>query len=228
MTTRLRLSGLALIVANLAPLAGVLMFDWSIGSIIILYWFENVVIGCLNVARMALASPVPERVPGIGLAVVAMHGFKLLLIPFFVFHYFFFCAIHGVFVFSLFPDHDGYFADPEGFSLLGTLGNAIAIFATPLALAALALALSHLVSFGINYLGNREYERADLRQLMGAPYNRIVVLHLTIIFGGMATQMLGQPLWLVVVFVAIKIGVDLKMHVAEHVKASQGAVTPPA
>jgi hypothetical protein len=152
---------------------------------------------------MALASPVPERVPGIGLAVVAMHGFKLLLIPFFVFHYFFFCAIHGVFVFSR----------------LGTLGNAIAIFATPLALAALALALSHLVSFGINYLGNREYERADLRQLMGAPYNRIVVLHLTIIFGGMATQMLGQPLWLVV---------DLKMHVAEHVKASQGAVTPPA
>lgn len=226
MTSPLRFSVLALIVANLAPLAGVLIFDWSISSVIILYWFENIVIGCLNVARMMLASP--DGIPGASMPAAAMHGIKIFLIPFFIFHYFFFCAGHGVFVFSLFPDEQGYFPQTDGFSMLAILRHAIEIFGTPLAFAATALALSHLVSFAVNTIGNREFERVNIMQLMGAPYSRIVVLHMTIIFGGLATQLLGAPLWLIVVFVAVKIGVDLKMHVTEHIKVNQAPVTQPA
>jgi hypothetical protein len=122
----------------------------------------------------------------------------------------------------MFEDDSGYFSDTGGMNLLGTLGHAVEIFSTPLAFAAAALALSHAVSFFTNYLGGGEYQRLDLMRLMTMPYRRIVVLHLTIIFGSFATLAFGEPVWLIVILVLVKIGVDLKMHVAEHVKAADG------
>ena len=50
--------------------------------------------------------------------------------------------------------------------------------------AALALFLSHLVSFIFNYIGKGEYKQSKVNDLMGQPYGRVVVLHVTIILGG--------------------------------------------
>jgi hypothetical protein len=205
---RLKLSSATLLGANLLPLAGVSFLGWSVSSVIILYWFENIVIGVLNVARMLRSAP-DER---------AGHGLKFILIPFFIFHYFFFCAGHGIFVFGMFPDQDGYFATGPGIELLGTLFRAIEIFATPLAFAAAALAARHIVSFVLNYLGGHEYERLGMQQLMMLPYGRIVVLHVTILFGGFAIMALGEPIWLILIMVVVKVAVDLKFHLREHLR----------
>jgi hypothetical protein len=230
---RLKLTSATLLAANLVPLCGVLWWQWSVSSVIVLYWFENIIIGVINVARMIAFSPAdgslaslvgateeqlaatPQAVRNLNVPMLA-HGAKLFMVPFFVFHYFFFCAGHGVFVFSMFPDEDGYFAADNGIDMLGTLGRAIEIFSTPLAFAAVILASSHVVSFFVNYLGGAEYRRLDVRQLMMMPYGRIVVLHLTIIFGGFATMALGEPVWVVVILVLVKMVVDLKMHLKEH------------
>ncbi len=59
----------------------------------------------------------------------------------------------------------------------------------------------------------------NVRRLMVMPYGRIIALHLTIIFGGIATMALGEPLWVLVILVAVKTAVDLKMHLTEHKKA---------
>jgi len=214
---RIRLSSLALIAANLAPLAGVLFLGWSVSSVIVLYWFENVVLGVLNVARMALSSTAGNE-PGTRGAGLDQNS-KSFLIPFFILHYFFFCAGHGVFVFALFPDEQGFFPAQQGFAMLGTLWRAVEIFATPLAFAAFALAASHVVSFFVNYLGGREYESFDVKQLMRMPYGRIVVLHLTILFGAMAITALNEPIWSIVILVAVKSLVDLGMHLREHRQA---------
>lgn len=56
---------------------------------------------------------------------------------------------------------------------------------------------------------------------MSQPYRRIVVLHLTIILGGGAAMALGSPTWALVALLALKIGMDLRAHLAEH--ASVGA-----
>lgn len=230
---RLKLSSTTLLAANLVPLAGVLLWQWSVSSVIVLYWFENVVLGVINVARMITFSPpdqslasvvdatdeqlagTPEAVRNLNVAMLA-RGAKFFLVPFFMFHYFFFCAGHGVFVFSMFPDEAGYFAEANGIDMLGTLGRAIEIFSTPLALAAVVLAASHVISFFVNWLGGGEYNRFDIRQLMMMPYARIVVLHLTIIFGGFATMALDEPIWVVAILVLVKMAVDLKMHLREH------------
>jgi len=51
----LRLSAIALILANFVPVFGVLYWGWSVGSIIALYWAENWVIGALNLPKMWMA-----------------------------------------------------------------------------------------------------------------------------------------------------------------------------
>jgi len=239
---QLRLSAAALLFANSIPLAGVLLWQWSVSSVVILYWFENVVIGVVNVLRMAFASPANldllalakkrtggdeaklaeiEQALGRVNTPAVRSALKLFVIPFFIVHYFGFCAGHGVFVFSMFGDADGYFGDSPGMNPFDALGRAAWIFSTPLAVAAGALALSHAFSFVQNYLLGGEYARLNVRRLMIMPYGRIVALHITIILGGIATMALGEPLWVVVILVAVKTVVDLKMHLTEHRKAAR-------
>src|SRR5204863_10015123 len=47
-------SGLALIGANLVPLAGVLFFGWDLSSVMVLFWAESGVIGFYTALKMAI------------------------------------------------------------------------------------------------------------------------------------------------------------------------------
>ena len=49
-------SGIALVVTNLLPLAGVFFFGWTVFEVLALYWLENVVIGILNLPKILTAS----------------------------------------------------------------------------------------------------------------------------------------------------------------------------
>jgi hypothetical protein len=51
---------------------------------------------------------------------------------------------------------------------------------------------------------------------MKEPYRRIVVMHITIIFGGWFILALGAPAWALVLLVGLKTGVDLAAHRREH------------
>ena len=55
---------------------------------------------------------------------------------------------------------------------------------------------------------------------MGAPYGRVVVLHVAIIFGGMAVMALGQPVFMLMVLVLLKLGMDVGLHLRQHRKNS--------
>ena len=48
-------SVIALVLANLVPLAGVFLFRWEVFPLLFLFWLENVVIGVLNAAKMLFA-----------------------------------------------------------------------------------------------------------------------------------------------------------------------------
>ena len=59
-----RLSVWTLLLSNLIPLYGVLVHDWDVFPIMLLFWSENVVIGVMNVARMLVVQP-PKAEPGV-------------------------------------------------------------------------------------------------------------------------------------------------------------------
>jgi hypothetical protein len=83
-------------------------------------------------------------------------------------------------------------------------------------IAALALFLSHGASFLFNYIGRGEYLTASPTRQMGAPYGRVVVLHLTILFGAFAIAILGAPQFALLLLVGLKTAFDLGLHVREH------------
>lgn len=229
------ISMLALVLANLVPLYGVLFDDWSIFFVMFVYWMENVVVGFYNVLRMLFACgtdlPVGEEeggkdakaapaaaagarpVPPNGLLTATQlftHGIKLFIIPFFIFHYGMFTLIHGVFVVTLFgkgitggPAFSGGPFSIVAESLAGA-PDQLSIF-----WAFAALMISHGISFGLNYMKDGEYLRVSAPELMGRPYPRIVVLHLTILFGGFGVMALGGAMPALVLLTVLKIAVDV-------------------
>jgi hypothetical protein len=199
-----RPSVVALLVANLVPLYGVFVLGWEVFPLILLFWLENVIVGVLNVLKMICARP-DDRSWWIG---------KLFFVPFFAVHYGMFTLVHGIFVFTLFGSGAGNMPasnlDPS--AVLHTIMSSGVVWA------ALALLASHGFSFVTNYLGAGEYRNADLKVLMGQPYARVVVLHLTIIFGGFVMMALGSPRAGLVLLVALKVAMDLRAHLRERDK----------
>ena len=224
---------LALVGVNLIPLLGVVQWDWSVFEIVFLYWCENLIIGLITVLKMLCSAPdisqggmnieipgkgparripLPENLPGNFMLLI-----KLFLVPFFLFHYGMFCMGHGTFIFAIFSD--------ETFGS-GEINDALAMLQGPLLIACGALLASHMYSFLANYIGAGKYRRSNPMVLMMAPYKRIVILHLTIIFGAGLTMFLGSPFWLLAVLILLKIGMDVRAHLQERKRFASGVEHP--
>ena len=194
-------SAWVLVAANLLPLAGVLFWGWDVFPLLVLFWMENVVIGVFNALKMLLADP----------ADAALWAGKLFMVPFFCVHYGMFTAVHGVFVFSLFGAKK---YATHGFDVIGPAAAVAREYGLWLPLG--VLVASHAFSFAWNYLYRGELNRVSLAELMAKPYGRVVVLHVTILFGGFGAMLLGSPLWALLLLLGLKIGLDFKAHVKEH------------
>src|SRR4051812_25735615 len=49
-----------LVASNLVPLAGVAFGGWRLGSVMVLYWLENGIVGIVTVARLLLVTFGPQ------------------------------------------------------------------------------------------------------------------------------------------------------------------------
>ncbi len=201
-TSILNPSVLALLAANLYPVVGVVFFGWDAFYLLILFWMENLVIGFYTVIKMLL---VPRDTAG--------WAAKLFLIPFFCVHYGIFTLVHGIFIFVLFGG--GLIS---GTSTMDITSAWHKIINYQLAWGALALLISHGVSLFQNYIGAQEYQQSKLTELMQQPYGRVVILHLTIIFGGFLVMIRGSPAIGLILLVAIKTLIDIRAHLQEHDK----------
>ncbi|OGA68515.1 MAG: hypothetical protein A3F77_17335 [Betaproteobacteria bacterium RIFCSPLOWO2_12_FULL_67_28] len=202
-----------LIAANLLLLVGVLYWGWRIGDVVILYWVENLVIGAMHVLRILFADP--DAMRSAAAPVQSTGGermaAKTALAAFFLVHYGGFCAVHGMFLASLFPVRGPMGVPLEIWQILADRlrePGALAVIA--------ALALSHGYSFARNYIGREEYRRVDIARMMFRPYGRIVVVHLFIIAGGLLLQGTRAPVAALLLFILLKTGIDYTMHRRER------------
>ncbi len=158
-------SVLALLVANAFPLVGVFLFGWEVFPLLVIFWMENVIVGFFNILKM-LAVPMQPALA---------HLAKLFMVPFFMVHYGIFTMVHGVFVMFLFGGKERMMDGIPGLSdWFGVVRE------ERLGWAMLALFLSHGISFIYNFLMKGECRRVSLPELMGQPYARVIVLHMTI------------------------------------------------
>jgi hypothetical protein len=233
-------SVIALVLANLFPLAGVFLFHWEVFPLLFLFWLENVVIGILNVAKMLFACGGTMEslatIPGIDpesrqkfLDVTAgrlksadpamlnspalQWGLKLFLIPFFCFHYGMFTFVHGVFVVALFGGGINH-----GAGFLNVAMVLQIIHDNHLALPFAGLAVSRVISFFQNFLWHGEFRRTNVMTQMTQPYGRVVLMHVTILIGGFLMMALKSPAAGLALLVVLKMAFDLAGHQREREK----------
>ena len=193
---------LALVVANLVPVAGMVFFGWNLSDVMVLYWAESAIIGLFNIAKIAV----------IGRWAALFAG------PFFAAHFGGFMAVHFLFIYTIFV---------EGFQGDGPSGDMAGVFALFAGLwpALLALALSHGYSFFANFLGRKEYLGRTVKDQMSEPYSRIIFMHLVLIFGGGLAMVLGEPTIVLLIVIAIKIVVDIRSHRKQRESAQRPRAT---
>ncbi|MCL5271246.1 MAG: DUF6498-containing protein [bacterium] len=224
--SRIDLSIVSLAAANMVPVVGVIWFGWNAAVIILLYWSENVIIGLYGVLKLTLPkvdNPLGDLC-------------KLFVIPFFCVHFGGFCAAHGLFLMVLLRLSAGIeaaFQLGEEFESLfrGLTWPGPLIFPQLLILVIAGLwrgrplgsewqiaglLVSHGVSFIQNYIFKREYRSATLTNLMFQPYERVLSLHAAIIVAGVPVVMLGSPVPLLFFLVALKVAMDVRLHVRSH------------
>lgn len=211
-----RISLLALVGANLIPFAGIILFGWDVSYIVLIYWMENLIVGFYNILKMAFFK-MQER---------AENFIKFFYIPFFCVHYGGFCAVHGFFLTTFFKIGTGASPLDNGSAWWGPLVFLQLLFSViarfwasgppEMIWAVAGLFISHGISFVENYILGREYITSSMDKLMHQPYQRIIVMHLAILAGGIFVLKLDSPMPLLIILVMLKIFFDLHLHKKSH------------
>ncbi len=210
---------LALVIANMAPIYGVVVFGWDAFYIVLLYWAENLIIGFYNILKIAFARA-EHPIFNLG---------KLFQIAFFIIHYGGFVAVHGLFIFLLFGKSEAGKALELGRHpwpcflvfvqlLIGVIRHCWTTIPNDMKYVMGALFLSHGVSFVRNYLVAGEYKTSKPKDLMGQPYSRVVIMHIAILAGGFLSFSIGSPAGVLIVLIVLKTIIDVKLHLRQHRK----------
>jgi hypothetical protein len=185
---------ITLAISNIVPLIGVLLGYWNAFDIIFLYWLENIIIGIVALIRITI-SPDSE-----GKAA----GKNIFIAFFFCLHYGFFTYGHGIFVASFFEEQlvgSQQIADQNIVSIAYFMLTQQAVQLT-----IIAMFLAHLIDLIFAYQSRKI---APAQQEMFKPYKRIIVLHMTIIFGGFLATAFDNTLGIALVMIGLKIFYDL-------------------
>ena len=178
-----------------------------------LYWLESAIIGVFTVLKMLrtegnLVSNESIKMTINGETVKAPQAnpfsAKLFYVPFFTIHYGLFMIVHLVFLLAFFG------------STLFTLNSSGSLDFGGVLVGFLSLVFSHAMSYRINFIGKGEYKVLNASQLMMSPYPRIIVMYLTVLFGGFFAMFSGQSVTALALLVILKTAVDIASHSFEH------------
>jgi len=201
------ISTISLILANLVPIIGIIFLNWNLFSTLIFYWSESVIIGLFNLIKIIKVpvSIIEIENKEIGTNTVKQKVGKTFFCIFFIIHYGIFMLVHLMFIVLLFGSKYSINHITDIIPIIKEIG-----------LAVLFLLLSHGISYYHHFIKRKEYQNKNMMSLMIAPYKRIIVMHLTLIFGAFIVVLTNFPKIVIILFILIKTIVDLKAHNKEH------------
>jgi hypothetical protein len=181
-----------IIASNLLPIFGLLFLGWSMGSVMILYWVENIMVGFFTLLKMIFA----DEQAGMWLV-------RLPAMLFFCVHFGGFCAVHLIFILVLFMPQ---FHQPLNLQAIPAVFLDLLV---GLWLPILGMFISYSISFYQHYLGDGVYQRVTIYNLMAEPYPRIIPMHFGLILAGFFVVALGSPIGVVILLVLLKTGAEV-------------------
>jgi len=183
-----------LVIANLVPLIGALMFGWELSEIMVLYWAETGVILLYQIAKHFVMSPV--------LGVLASI-FSLASVGAFM-------AMHLLFVWEIFVKQSFNSDNVMGSDLVEVL-EYFGLLSPALA----ALMVSHGYSFFTNFWPRRELYRINRLKIRGV-MDRVVLMHITLIFGAFLVFVTNSGSAGALLLIVLKVGADILAHRKHH------------
>jgi len=201
---RLTFSLVALVLANLLPIAGVLFFGWSLFELLYLYVLEAAVMGIYNIPKVLLAQGTRrERLEElrwflVGSGLLIMAEFAILV--------------------RLFGGPDG---TPTASSVITNKDfRVLWERADVVVVTLIALFVSHGISFYTNFLRKKEYLQKTAKEQTRAGIMRIVLVHVVLGFGGTFLTEFGSAVPLLALLGFLKIIADVVAHRREHAQVA--------
>jgi hypothetical protein len=238
-----RVTSLAIIIANVVPLLGVIFSGWNPSEILYLYWLESLIVGFFTLAAILGSGLLQYRDDDLRWGMLALTLFTAV---FFTLHYGGFNFGHGVFLALLDAFLQSVMQDSSLLSDNGSMDGWHALFKgdgfSPLNLflyvvertglqpeqwfskrsifpAVFFLVLSHGFSFFKHEVSTGRMAESFPMEYMMRPYGRIFLMHIFITVGFVVflggVVLLGE--WatvpLMMLWIGMKLFADLKAHV---------------
>jgi len=211
---------LFVLLVNAVPLYGVKYLDWSVGTVLMLYWLENLLIAVFTCARIVLHRALTRkrghwRTGQLGSKVNGKQSGQGLLGEYAVIAFVFTLA-HGIFVVAI-------------VFLIGENRPDVANWqfsADQFRIGALQMLAVLSADFLADALPMRSRSFAWIKAYVGQRMGRVLVLHLAIIFGMWAMAASDSPLAVLYVLIALKTLWDLAATGASAKTAALPAEPP--
>lgn len=190
-----------LIFVNLIPLYGVWFEDWNASQVFLVYCLETVIIGVINVVKMACVTlfvkskDVWENGGGTSM----QSGWFFIL---------FFIAHYGIFVFVQTQIFFGVSGIADNTSILGTYRRIPALLGDNGKLLLLIFITYYTLQNIFGFFVNGAYKAISLGRLMFEPYMRIFVQQVVVIVGSIFLSF-GAGKVFILIFIVVKIFFEL-------------------
>jgi hypothetical protein len=212
---------IVLVAANLIVGMLALRGNWGVVQLIVLYWFEALVLGGFNALRLVVVGLFGEEPFGATLArwVSVSLGQRLLLtvigVGFFLFKFAGFALVVAASFLWVSLELKHLATGPSSPGAVTWLGAA----QVPMSPVIVILVASHGVSFVWNFLIGREYRTQNVPALVVWPYARMAAVAAVVVFGLLVIMLFpaaGHAHLSVIVFVLLKTVADALSHRWEH------------
>jgi hypothetical protein len=189
----------------LVMMIGLFFLNWQPAIIIFAYVFETIIIGIIHIVKlwtvtrygskqMEIKVSGKNRLSGIG------------IIPFFIFHYFFFILIQSIFIFSFMAKAVPGISD-DGFHVFK---NYRFLFSqTDMIMAFVAIGLANIGYTMRNFFIPKRYHDFTSMQLLLQPYPRIIVQQFLSILPGFFFLFIDSGVVIVLVLMIARTALDL-------------------
>lgn len=212
---------LFVLLVNAVPLYGVKYLGWSVGTVLMLYWLENLLIAVFTSARIALHRSLTRkrghwRTGSLGSQVNGRPSGQGLLGEYAVMAFVFTLA-HGIFVFAI--------VFLIGQNQADTVNWKFSV--DQFRVGALQMLAVLAANFLADAMSMRSRSFAWIKAYVGQRMGRVLILHLAIIFGMWGMAMTESPFAVLYVLIGLKTLFDLAASNASA-KADALPAEPPA